>query len=119
MKTLFYRPGELGTIVFETVDGYGVRTDGNSLPVISRVILPEFIDEDGYLTLADGYPQDMVKLDTGLFYYRFTVPPGGDSVGTYIFDISYSDPIDDILKKIAYNITVQSVSGNIGLKVTQ
>ena len=118
-NTLFYRPGETGTIVFETYDGYGVRADRYPTPVVSRVILPEFLDDDGYLALSDGYPQSMTQLDTGLFYYKFILPTGGSAVGTYIFDITYEDPSDNVLKKIAYQIIAQSVSGNIGLKVSQ
>lgn len=119
MFTMFYRPGEIATIIVETFDGYGQRADGYPLPVVERVILPSFLDTDGYLTLADGYPQAMIQLDTGLFYYKFVLPLGATSVGSYIFDVLYNDPIDDLMKTIAYQIIVQSVAGNIGLKATQ
>lgn len=90
---LNYFPGQQATIVFQVLDGYGERSDGydgyNSgpgfPPQITRIILPD-------LTLAGGYPQNMTRLDVGLFIAQFTLPPLASAVGTYIVDILYYDP---------------------------
>ena len=82
---LFHSPGQTVTVVFETLDGYGSRSDGYSTPIITRVIFPN-------LSLATGYPQPMTRLDVGLYRFQFGLPSLASSVGTYIVDISYQDP---------------------------
>jgi hypothetical protein len=82
---LFQSPGQTVTIVFETLDGYGSRSDGYSIPVITRVIFPS-------LALASGYPQTMTRLDVGLYTFQLTLPTMASAIGTYIVDIAYQNP---------------------------
>ncbi len=87
---LNYSPGQQATIVFQTLNALGERSDGyddgyDTPPQITRIIFPN-------LSLAAGYPQSMTRLDVGLFIAQFTLPMNASSAGTYIVDILYYDP---------------------------
>lgn len=95
---LQYTPGSQATIILQILnDTTGVREDGYTVPVISQLILPD-------LSVSTLYPLDMIRLDTGLYYHRFTLPSGAIAVGTYIVDISYTnaagDPKNDYIQVI-------------------
>jgi len=95
---LYYFPGQKATIFLETfasdgytradvtvpIDGY-VDDDGYAAPLITRVVFPD-------LSLAADFPQIMIKLDIGLYYFQFTLPFNGNSIGSYIVDVSYIHP---------------------------
>lgn len=109
MTQVFYHsPGQSVTIVLETLSVAGSREDSPSLPIVNRIIFPA-------LTLAANYPQVMVKIDTGLYYYKFILPTGSTAIGTYIIDISYVDPAISALKSIAYQVVVTATAGNFGV----
>ncbi len=107
---LNYTPGQQVTIFQEVKDGYGVRTDDGYVPVVTRVVFPGF-------TLATGYPQSMTRLDTGLYYFQFTLPLGAASVGSYLVDITYLNPINGFLNTNTYQVVVTAPFGNFGLTV--
>lgn len=106
-QVLYHNPGQSVTLVLETHDSDGYRADGYLFPVVDRIIFPT-------LTLADDYPQSMIQLDTGLYYYKFTLPTGADSFGTYIIDVTYDDPSTENTTTIAYQVVVTAVTGNFG-----
>src|SRR5271166_6428285 len=85
LETLSYFPGQTATVFLETLDGYGQRASSPSVPVITRIVFPD-------LTLASGYPVNMVPLDVGLYYYQFVLPTGSVAVGSYFVDIQYINP---------------------------
>jgi hypothetical protein len=105
IQTLSYAPGQAATIFLETLDGYGVRHDAYSTPVITRLVFPT-------LTLAAGYPAPMTKLDTGLYYYLFVLPTGATAVGSYLVDISYINPATGYTNTALYQIAVNAPYGN-------
>lgn len=105
---LNYTPGQQVTVFQEVKDGYGTRTDDGYIPVVSRVILPGF-------TLAVGYPQAMTRLDTGLYYFQFTLPTGAVSVGSWLVDIVYLNPINGALNTNTYQVVVTAPFGNFGV----
>ena len=123
---LFYRPGEIGSLVLETfnpnIDGY--RVDGYRLPYIEKIYLPK--NSDGYILTTDGYSLSLdgytssinfSKLETGLYIYNFKLPIGASKIGTYLFDIRYwNTVVENEVKKKQFTVISQSVSGNIGLK---
>ena len=111
MQILSFFPGQKVTIYLETIDGYGVRTDAITAPIITRVIFPS-------LTLATGYPQPMIKLDTGLYYYQFILPSGAASVGSYLAEVSYVNPANDFTVIESYHILVNAPFGNYSASVT-
>lgn len=90
---LQYSPGQTVTLVFEVLNALGSRSDGYDgytigvAPLVSRIIFPN-------LSLASGYPQNMTRLDVGLFLFHFVLPKLAASVGSYIVDINYLDPDD-------------------------
>lgn len=107
---LNYTPGQQVTIFQEVKDGYGVRTDDGYVPVVTRVVFPGF-------TLATGYPQSMTRLDKGLYYFQFTLPLGAASVGSYLVDITYLNPVNGFLNTDTYQVVVTAPFGNFGLTV--
>lgn len=109
MTQVFYHsPGQSVTVVLETLSVTGSREDSPSLPTVDRIILPS-------LTLAANYPQSMIRIDTGLYYYKFILPSGSSAIGTYIIDVSYVDPAISVLKSVAYQVVVTAAAGNFGL----
>jgi hypothetical protein len=109
-QTLQFFPGQIVRIFLETKDGYGTRTDSPELPVVNRVILPG-------LTLAADYPQDMILLDTGLYYFQFTLPSGATAVGNYLVDVSYINPSTLAINSEIYQIIVSAPFGNFSASV--
>ncbi len=84
-------------------DGYGV--DGYyNLPLVQRIFLPS-------MALAAGYPQQMARIDTGLYYFQFTLPTGASAVGTYIVDVEYVNPITENYAEIFYQVIVSAPYG--------
>ncbi len=123
-QVLFYSPNQLATVFAETFDVNGVRVDGYvdgyidgymdgyidsyHHPMVARLVLPDF-------TEATGYPVHMVKLDVGLYYYQFTLPKGASAIGSYLIDISYTNPVTLFTNTILYQIVVNSPYGNFGV----
>lgn len=105
---LNYTPGQQVTVFQEVKDGYGNRTDDGYTPVVTRVIVPGF-------TLAIGYPVAMARLDTGLYYYQFTLPNGAAAVGSYLVDISYLNPVNSVINTSTYQVVVTAPFGNFGV----
>lgn len=110
---LYHNPGQQVTLTLETLDADGVRkdgyvNDGYFVPFVSRILFPT-------LQAATGYPQNMVKIDTGLYYYKFQLPVNATSVGTYLADITYYDPGDSLLKKKLIQIVVTAPFGNYNI----
>lgn len=125
-NTLFYRPGELGTLVIETYSPSteGLRVDGYQIPYIDKIYLPKnsdgyILSTDGYALSIDGYSSSFVftRLETGLYLYNFKLPIGGSKIGTYLFDVRFwNTNVENEIKKKQITVISQSVSGNIGLK---
>lgn len=120
-------PGQVVTIVFEQLLADGYRSDGYfvgdtfndgysskdgyrdgyadgygfdgyyDLPLVNRIIFPS-------LSEAVGYPKQMARLDTGLYYFQFTLPTGSAAVGTYIVDIKYVNPITEQWAQTFYQV---------------
>lgn len=119
LEILYYFPGQTATIFLETLDGYGQRADGYFdgyivpdgyvdgyiAPIITRLIFPD-------LTLAAGYPTNMVKLDVGLYYYQFILPVGAIAVGSYLVDVIYQNPSTPYMNTAPYQIIVTAPYGN-------
>lgn len=105
LQTLSYFPGQTATVFLETLDGYGQRADGYPPPTITRIVFPD-------LTLAEGYPVEMTKLDVGLYYYQFVLPTGAIAVGSYFVDIEYTNPTTFYTNTAPYQIMVNAPFGN-------
>lgn len=109
---LYYHPGQEATVFLETLDSSGVRADGYDgygldgyAAAISRIISPD-------LSLASGFPAEMTKLDTGLYFFQFTLPRTSAAVGSYLIDVTYVKPNTDELLKKAYHLIVNAPYGN-------
>jgi hypothetical protein len=107
MQILSYFPGQQATVFLETLDADGIRTDSSTVPLVTRIIFPGF-------TLAEGYPMEMTQLDTGLYYTQFTLPTGSTAVGSYLVDVSFTNPANDTITQQAYQIVVTAPFGNFG-----
>jgi hypothetical protein len=108
MQTLYFSPGERATIFLDSFDSDSIRADGYDLPVVSRIIFPD-------LSLATGFPTNMTKLDTGLYYFRFTLPLTASAVGSYLVDVTYWDPTGTVERQTLYHIIVTAPFGNFSV----
>lgn len=104
---LQYTPGSVVTVVLQTLNDLGIREDGYSTPVIERVILPD-------LSESSLYPLDMIRIDVGFFYHRFTIPSNAISVGSYLVDISWTNAANDPKQDIV-QIICSPTSGNFSV----
>ena len=109
-QILSFFPGQQVTIFLEIKDGYGSRVSAPSLPSISKIIFPS-------LTLAANYPQDMEQIETGLYYYQFTLPTGAAAVGSYLIDVSYINPENNAVNNQLYHVIVNAPFGNFSASV--
>ena len=107
MQVLSYFPGQQFTIFLETTTVDGYRADSPTTPMVVRIIFPGF-------TLAADYPSAMTQLDTGIYYAQFTIPTGADSVGSYLVDVSYTNPSTAIVNHKLYQVVVTAPFGNFG-----
>ena len=105
MQVLQYSPGQLATIFLETLDEDGVRADGYTLPVISRIITPT-------LALDPAFPQSMIRMDVGLYYFQYLLAKNATGVGSYLVDIILDDPVTHILRNATVQIVVAAPFGN-------
>src|SRR5437660_1658639 len=99
VRVLYYLPGQKVTIFLDLVDGYGVRTDSITVPTIERIIFPD-------LSLAAGLPQNMIKLDTGLYYYQFILPTNAAALGTYEVCAHYTNIVNGFINIQSYQVIV-------------
>lgn len=102
---LNYTPGEEVTIFLDVKDGYGVRANSETLPIVSRIVFPG-------MNLAANYPQNTTQIDVGLYYYKFTLPIGSTSVGSYLVEVEYKSPINDLIVNEYYHLIVSAPYGN-------
>lgn len=111
MQTLSYFPGQEVSIFLEIKDGYNTRVDPTTAPIVTKVIFPG-------LTLGSAYPQLMTKIETGLYYHKFTLPVGAISIGNYLVDVSYTNPFTNLISNQAYQIIVTAPYGNFSTTVS-
>lgn len=119
MEILQYSPGQTVTLVLEALNSDGYRADGYytsimpdgygfdgyyTLPVVDRILLPSLVP-------AAGYPQKMVYIDYGIYYFKFTLPTGSTAVGSYIVDVKYVSPITSQWVSVIYQIVCTSPYG--------
>jgi hypothetical protein len=81
----FANPGSKVTIVAQVTDGYtGALSDGY-VPTVEKILFPTF-------EVAAGFPQPMVKLDTGLYVFSLTIPSGSAYLGTFLVQVFWAEP---------------------------
>jgi hypothetical protein len=56
----------------------------------------------------------MIQLDIGLYYYQFALPTGAVSIGSYLVDVSYTNPSTSYTNYVLYQIAVNAPFGNYG-----
>lgn len=81
---LFANPGQTVSLVVQTVDGYGARQDGY-VPQVMSVYFPD-------RTLAGGFPENMTRLEQGLYIHNIIIPQGLTSIGTFTASVLYNQP---------------------------
>ena len=110
MNILYFYPGQQVTIITEIKDNDGNRVDPLILPVVNKIIKPD-------LTEFENYPQNMIKINTGIYYFKFNLPSGAISIGSYLTDIQYTHPTTNILNNKLYQIIVLAPFGNFTASV--
>lgn len=99
-------PGQPISMIVEVLNAAGYRTDGYSPPKIDYVMYP-----DG--SSAGGFPQDMVKIDLGLFKYTLIMPMG--ILGTYVAGASWTHPSFGNIENVSFAINVHEPFGNYSI----
>lgn len=89
---------------FGHADGYSFIDGYYNLPIVQRIFFPS-------LSLAQGYPQKMARLDNGLYYFQFTLPTGAAALGSYIVDISYISARTTNISQTTYQVIVTAPFG--------
>lgn len=107
---LQHQPGQKCLILLEVfnADGYdgydGYRVDPVLAPAIDRIIFPNF-------SLASNFPQNMTRLDKGLYYFSFNLPTGAAAVGSYLVDVSWVDESISLTRRKIYQVIVTAPFG--------
>lgn len=87
---IFANTGQLVRLIVQTLDGYSDGYEGNGnrvdgyVPVVTSVIFPD-------LSVAVGYPQEMTKLEKGLYAHGIQLPTGADALGTYVASVYWEE----------------------------
>jgi hypothetical protein len=98
-------PGNVVSIVIQTVDGYGSRLDGYQAPTLDSILNPNSID-------ILGTTHTMSRLSTGLYKRSVTMPSSSSSIGTYIATVSWPHPTYFYIQYETYVIQVSMPFGN-------
>lgn len=80
--------GQTIRLVVQTVDGYGNREDGY-IPIVDSIIYPDS-------SVLVGYPREMTRISTGLYYTNLTIPTGTTALGSYIASVYFVE--NDLMK---------------------
>lgn len=60
------------------------------------------------------YPQNMSKIDIGLYYYQYQIPTGAAAIGSYLIDVAYLNSVDGYINNEIYQLVVTAPFGNFG-----
>lgn len=85
MEILYSSPGSTIEILLDLQDGYSHREDSLTLPIINQVF-------DPYLNKLSNFPQNMIRLDVGLYVFSFTISSGQNNIGAFILDLNWTNP---------------------------
>jgi len=115
MTTFF--PGQIATIFLETTDSDGYHVDSLTTPIVTRIF--GFNSTDGYTLYDgyfghDGYQKPMISIDTGIYYAKFTLPKNAASIGSYLIDVNYTDPVTTFPRSKLYTLFINSAFGGFG-----
>jgi hypothetical protein len=102
--SIFASPGQNVSLVVQTTDFNGSRVDGY-MPNVESVIFPD-------LSSASGYPQNMQRIDTGLYMHVLTIPTGVVSLGTFIVSMRWVHPNTGLIVYSLAQIQVAMPFGN-------
>ena len=96
-EIVYSSPAKTINLIFQVTNSQGVRIDSPTTPVITRVFNPQ-------LTLLPNYPQLMNILDTGLYSFSIVMPIGTANLGSFIVDVSWTDPDTILVNSTFYQI---------------
>lgn len=114
-QTLTYFPGQLATLFLDVKDADGYRANSLTIPEVSQII--KLALSDGYVALdgylgTDGYAKPLEQIATGLYFVQLTLPATAASVGSYLVDIVYTDPVTTYPAVRSYQIIITAPFGN-------
>jgi hypothetical protein len=78
---IYANTGQVVRLVLQTTNVQGYLIDGY-IPVVTSIIFPD-------LTVATGYPKEMIRLNTGLYIHGIQLPKGVAGLGTYIASVMW------------------------------
>lgn len=113
-QTLLFFPGQLCSIFLDLKDSDGYRADSLTIPAVTRIIGSTLADGytlyDGYLK-TDGYDLPMTKIDTGLYFAKITLPKLATTLGSYLIDVEYTDPVTTFPTTRTYQVIINAPFG--------
>ncbi len=118
MQTLSYYPGQVATILLEIKDADGYFIDSLTTPLITHILgftaVDGYSSYDGYCVAGGTNQQPMTKISTGNYFGKFTLPKTSTSLGSYLVNVQYQDPINNFLKSKNYSLMLNAPHGNFG-----
>lgn len=108
-----YSPGQVATIniaTYANTDGYGggLLADGYATPQITAIYFPNN-------SSATGFPANMTRIAKGLWQYKFTLPSGTSSVGSYVVLVTSFDPLTALPINEIVELVVNAPFGNFSV----
>jgi hypothetical protein len=74
---------------------YRGPNDGYYVPVVQRVIFPDF-------SKAAHYPRPMTRIGTGLYVHGLCIPNGVPAIGTYIASVSWTEKDAEVRSEVGF-----------------
>lgn len=102
---LYYTPGQTVTFYQEVINSQQQLVDDGYTPVVTRIIDPTLVS-------LSGFPQNMTRLDIGVYSFQFKAP---STIGTYLVDIVYQDPDTSLLVNDFRQVIIYTPLGRFGL----
>ena len=82
---LFANPGQTVRLVTQVLDGYTNERSDGYVPSVQSVYFPD-------QSRATGYPQNMSRIETGLYAHDIVLPTGNSALGTFTISVFYQQP---------------------------
>lgn len=104
---LYTAPKKTLTVAFEILNAAGMRANSSSTPVVEKIYAQDF-------SLVGGYPKNMIQVGVGLYSFDFVTVAGPSALGTYIVDLSWSNPDTNLMNQTAIQVIcrLQSLGGS-------
>jgi len=102
---LFANPGQTVRLAVQVLDGYTSDRSDGYVPTVQSVYFPD-------QSRATGYPQNMSRIETGLYAHDIVLPTGSSALGTFTVSVFYQRPSSGQKVWELFTINVSRPFGN-------